>query len=1356
MNKIYSCELKVSLLFFSLLLPYDCFAHQRLARSLVSYEIPYQTYHEFATNRGPFYPGARDIHIYNKYGYPAGILNKAPMPDFSSVDDRSGISTIIYPQYAVSVHHNPATHFANLSFGNENYHMVNRGNIPGNDFSIIRLNKVVTEVIPANIAPADMKPETFADVDRFTAFYRMGSGTQKVADIWGRGIDIQSAYRFLTGGTMGHPEWDPIGLLVMSSGDVFNPKSGPLNSHGTPGDSGSPLFAWDAHLNKWMVAGTLSLIYLDKPEKSAYTIIPNDFVDETIRKYRSALITNTNNNVLFLWRYSNSTGAGHLYEGRNIYAMQGQQKEEAHNGRDLIFNGAGGVILLQDNVNQGSGTLTFNNNYVVAPLLAQTWSGGGVDVGSGATVTWKVNGVKNDNLHKIGKGTLKVNGTGVNPGGLKVGDGTVHLSQVPDNLGKVQAFSSVNLASGRPLVVLHGRGQVDPDSISWGFRGGRLDVNGNSLTFHRLNAQDYGAALINRAKKRADITLSYQRKPEDVVINQWSYSRLGQIGELYGYQNNDAGTTDYFFLKTSPYLWFPRNHRSNNDWEFIGHDRGHAIRTWYERHKAAVYIFHGQLRGNLNFQNHVDAGTTGALMLDGSVDISGNFSQKNGRLVFQGHPVLHAYNLPETIEKLRRLGDNSLRTEPVSFYQTDWQKRVFKLNNLMLDKAHFDLARNASLYGNINAKNSVITLGSPTLYIDINDGNGIATEPRQGISIASRQDDLSRYQGRVTLSGRSELNIREVFTGIITGRNSRVSVSSRHAILNGYSQFNSTPLTLEPNAQLTAKAGWFSSATVTVGPSATLSLTGTPVGTSQVIPTMYAMKDGTTYALQEGSSVRVLPFALMQGDIYSQNRAVVRFNIDDDRHLANNLSPEHKKMATTLAGFENAWRGAISAPHTQLSLKSTRWEMREDSEVGNLNASQSLVVVSGSKFRTLKAMDLRTDNTGFVLRTNLKESDKIVVRDRASGQRNTLFLNVLKNPGSQKFNIPLILAPRNTNASLFTVSGPATGFSQLQPVVQVVRAADRTQWILQGFKYMPNPAAMASAKMFSSVGYKNLIGEVNNLNKRMEDLRDTKGQDGAWGHTFSGSGAGMGGYADRYTSVQTGFDKKQRLSGANLFTGVLMSHTNSQASGRDLRGNTRSFGGGIYASALMDSGAYIDAIGKYIHAFDNYQAGLIGLRARDYTTRSWIGGVQSGYRYHLADDLYVEPQVGVVFSTLSATRLKWHDKGINVSMRHQNTTPLIGRTGVTTGKSFSGRNWALTARAGVGYQFDLLTNGETVLHDISGEKRLAGQRDKRMLYHATVDGQMRENLRFGLEMERSVFGNYNVNHAINAKVSYMF
>ncbi|EFI6984871.1 hypothetical protein BCB95_004799, partial [Escherichia coli] len=53
--------------------------------SIVSAEIDYQIFRDFAENKGIFKPGAQNLAIYYKSGELAGYLDKAPMPDFSSV-----------------------------------------------------------------------------------------------------------------------------------------------------------------------------------------------------------------------------------------------------------------------------------------------------------------------------------------------------------------------------------------------------------------------------------------------------------------------------------------------------------------------------------------------------------------------------------------------------------------------------------------------------------------------------------------------------------------------------------------------------------------------------------------------------------------------------------------------------------------------------------------------------------------------------------------------------------------------------------------------------------------------------------------------------------------------------------------------------------------------------------------------------------------------------------------------------------------------------------------------------------------------------------------------------------------------
>ncbi|MGS3097354.1 autotransporter outer membrane beta-barrel domain-containing protein, partial [Escherichia coli] len=91
-----------------------------------------------------------------------------------------------------------------------------------------------------------------------------------------------------------------------------------------------------------------------------------------------------------------------------------------------------------------------------------------------------------------------------------------------------------------------------------------------------------------------------------------------------------------------------------------------------------------------------------------------------------------------------------------------------------------------------------------------------------------------------------------------------------------------------------------------------------------------------------------------------------------------------------------------------------------------------------------------------------------------------------------------------------------------------------------------------------------------------------------------------------------------------------------------------------------------------------------------------------------------------------------------------------------SGSVFSGDTWKVTARAGLSYQFDLLANGETVLQDASGKKHFKGEKDSRMLMNVGTNVEVKDNMRFGLELEKSAFGRYNIDNSINANFRYYF
>ncbi len=218
--------------------------------------------------------------------------------------------------------------------------------------------------------------------------------------------------------------------------------------------------------------GTVYLVQ-EQGVNNRWAVIPLDFLEQTISEDNDApVIFDSSAGNSLVWSFNSGTGTGTLTQGGTTYDMHGQVGTNLNAGKNLIFLGEDDEVDLQNNVSQGAGSLTFRNDYTVTTSNGSTWTGAGIIVDREVSVNWQVNGVKGDNLHKIGAGTLIVQGSGVNEGGLKVGDGKVVLKQQADSNGKVQAFSNVNIASGRPTVVLTDDRQVNPDNITWGYRGG--------------------------------------------------------------------------------------------------------------------------------------------------------------------------------------------------------------------------------------------------------------------------------------------------------------------------------------------------------------------------------------------------------------------------------------------------------------------------------------------------------------------------------------------------------------------------------------------------------------------------------------------------------------------------------------------------------------------------------------------------------------------------------------------------------------------------------------------------------------------------------------------------------------------
>lgn len=477
-------------------------------------DVSVQDYRDFAENLGKYTPGAENVEVFKTDGTSAGMLN-FPIPDFGASDD-SAVATLVAPSYIVSVAHN--TGYGGVKFGNGakysiGYKIINRNVDANKDFHIPRLNKVVTDIAPAEMFSSD---NARRDKVRYKYFARVGSGSQyQVSPTTHKPVYITGAYHWKSGGTIVNPTFENWRLRWTDYGPP-DTRAQPFSSAGQGGDSGSPLFVYDSLEKKWKLYGVLT----SGSDYGTYNVttyvldLQTAFINKIIAGNIDPDVVDVTGNGDIHWTKDAIT------QGDNSWVWHGVTNKalpssatnaELDATKDLRFNGDGGLIVLDSSINHGAAKLQFSSDYRVisADGANATWVGGGIEVDADKTVDWEVNGLAGDTLHKIGEGTLYVNATGINGGGLRVGDGTVVLAQQPDKDGKRSAFSTVTLVSGRPTVKLGDEDQICGENIQFGSRGGILDLNGYDMSFSAINHNDSGARIINgNADTLSTITLN--------------------------------------------------------------------------------------------------------------------------------------------------------------------------------------------------------------------------------------------------------------------------------------------------------------------------------------------------------------------------------------------------------------------------------------------------------------------------------------------------------------------------------------------------------------------------------------------------------------------------------------------------------------------------------------------------------------------------------------------------------------------------------------------------------------------------------------------------------------------------------
>uniref|UniRef100_UPI0040256590 autotransporter outer membrane beta-barrel domain-containing protein n=1 Tax=Dialister sp. TaxID=1955814 RepID=UPI0040256590 len=211
--------------------------------------------------------------------------------------------------------------------------------------------------------------------------------------------------------------------------------------------------------------------------------------------------------------------------------------------------------------------------------------------------------------------------------------------------------------------------------------------------------------------------------------------------------------------------------------------------------------------------------------------------------------------------------------------------------------------------------------------------------------------------------------------------------------------------------------------------------------------------------------------------------------------------------------------------------------------------------------------------------------------------------------------------------------------------------------------------------------------EMNDMNKRMGELRDSKGEHGIWARMVRGR-TEYGSVSNQYNQYQLGYDRT--LGTENTWTlGGAVTYTEGDSAYGAGSAENKHTGFALYGSKLNGDGSFLDLIAKYARLDDDYKT-IWGNGSGD--ANGFSVSAEYGKRFTQDTGFWVEPQAELTYGHVSS--MSYHLGDISVDQDGINS--LVGRLGFSLGKNIKKGN--VYARASYLYDFD----GDTSVHFTDG------------------------------------------------------
>lgn len=266
---------------------------------------------------------------------------------------------------------------------------------------------------------------------------------------------------------------------------------------------------------------------------------------------------------------------------------------------------------------------------------------------------------------------------------------------------------------------------------------------------------------------------------------------------------------------------------------------------------------------------------------------------------------------------------------------------------------------------------------------------------------------------------------------------------------------------------------------------------------------------------------------------------------------------------------------------------------------------------------------------------------------------------------------------------------------------------------------------------------------MNDVRKRLGDIRVAGDMDGAWARYDGGKLSGDDGLENKFHTIQLGYD--MALSNGPR-VGMAASYTKGDTEYKRGDADMNAYSLAAYSVWMADNGMFADVIARVAKAENDMK--VDGSRKGSLDSMAYSVSGEFGWRFDLTDMVYVEPQVEATYTYIDSDSMKLGSSRFDFD----NVDSLMGRAGFAAGFKCPADKGDVYVRVSAVHEFlgdAAITGGNGKVFEVDGK-------DTWVEYGIGANFNVNKNMYVYADLERTSGATLDEDWRANVGVRYNF